>query len=63
MNVSKHILHALVDLCGLLDEQDADGCTLNIAVPDTDIELEVEVSYRFKKNTKSSRGKRKGIKP
>lgn len=50
MNISKNVLNALVDVCSQLYDADSDSCTLNVGVPDSDMELEVTISYRFVKD-------------
>jgi hypothetical protein len=54
MNLPKTITKALVELCEKLYHEGTDGCTLTIGVPDTDMELEIEVSYRFNKDVEFS---------
>lgn len=53
MKVSKNITRGIIDLCELLYNEDTDNCTLTLDVPNSDMELEIEVSYQFNRIVKS----------
>lgn len=52
MDVTKEQLKVLAEFCGQLYELKSDSCTITLDVPDSDMEVDVTISYSFHKVVK-----------